>query len=141
MLSTISVDENGETRVSESPNEYVKVKTPSGQREVNRWHTLGPGENSIVLPLCQLAREKLPRLVLPIHVGNTGYINLNERISEFPNGWCLDDLNRTVFIFNNYLYFQRYESGGCIMYNSLSEGCFNQILVNEKVLSDQLSGL
>ncbi len=38
----------------ESPNEYVKVKTPSGQKEVNRWHTLGPGENSTVVPYVNL---------------------------------------------------------------------------------------
>lgn len=124
MCSTISVDENGDVNRVDSPSEYVTVDTPYGKEEINRWHTRGTGEDSKVLPLCQSAREKLPRLVLPIHVGNTGYINLNESITAFPNSWCVDDLNRTVFIFNNVLYFQRYETGGPIMYKPLSTGYY-----------------
>lgn len=78
------------------------------------------------------AMEKLPQGELPIHVGSTGYIHLNEQLTTFPNSWCYDELNRVVFIFNNVLYFQRYETRGPVMHNPLSANCFNEILRSEE---------
>ena len=131
MMVQLVCDENGNAARIDTPNEYVYVNTPSGQEPLNRWHTHGPGNASQLDPLCKLAQQKLQNRTLPVHVGNTGYINLNEQTTHFPDGWCLDDLNRTVFIFNNVLYFQRYETGGPIMHNPLAQGCFNEVLRSE----------
>ena len=132
MFSTISRDEEGNFVRVDSHNEYVPVTTPGGVEQINRWHTRGLGEESTMDPLCKLATEKLPRLVLPVHVGNTGYIHLSSDVKEFPNSWCVDDLNRVVFIFDNVLYFQRYETGGPVMHNHLSKRCFNEVLRSEQ---------
>ena len=143
MMSTMVRNEDGNFVRVDYPDEYVPVETPGGVEKLNRWHTRGLGNTSQVDPLCRLAMEKLPRMVLPVHVGNTGYIHLNSDTKEFPNSWCVDDLNRVVFIFNNVLYFQRYESSGPIMHNPLSKRCFNEVLRTEqqaKILS-QLENL
>jgi hypothetical protein len=111
-------DNNG----NESCTDYNKVKTPYGASEVNSWHVQGTSLNQIMLPLCQLIRNKLTRKDdLPIYVGNTGYIHLNDyKTLNFPDCWTEDDLGRTVFVFENWIYFQRYKSGGCIVRMNLT---------------------
>lgn len=99
---------------SESCTDYDQVKTPKGVEYVNSWHTQGLSSDNIVLPLCQLIQQKLPRKDLPVFVGDTGYVYV-EPDWIGGDGWTLDDLGRTVFIFENVLYFQRYKSGYCIM--------------------------
>ena len=128
MISTFGRNGEGNFVRVDYPDEYVPVRTPGGVDKLNRWHTRGLGNESQLDPLCQLAMEKLPRMVLPVHIGNTGYIHLNSETKEFPNSWCVDDMNRVVFIFNNVLYFQRYETSGPIMHNPLSKRCFNEVL-------------
>jgi len=105
----------------ESCTEYDEVKTPHGTAHVNSWHTQGLSSNNKILPVCQLVREKLTRKDdLPIHIGDTGYIHLNDyKTTELPDCWTVDDLDRTVFVFENNIYFQRYKSGGCVVCRKL----------------------
>lgn len=103
----------------ESCTEYVEVKTPQGPQKVNSWHIQGMNTDNVVLPLCQLVHSKLSRKDdLPIYVGNTGYIHLHSD-DNLPECWTIDDLGRTVFVFNGYIYFQRYKSGGCVVRKKL----------------------
>ena len=134
-------DANG--NVEESCNSYVAVQTPHGHSEVNRWHTAGPSfisspssYNDLNNQVYETVRNKLEKKQLPIYIGDTGYIHMNnqEGNENIENGWRLDEVNRIVFIFNNQLYFQRYENGGPIMCRSLVNDLgFNTLSQEEKV--------
>ncbi len=74
----------------------------------------------------------LPKLELPIDVATTGYIEL---LPEFEledyvlgDGWCKDLAGRIVFVYEETLYFQRYQGGEVIMYGHLSKACFSNML-------------
>lgn len=115
----------------ESCTEYNKVKTPNGIALVNAWHTQGRSSNTVVSPLCQLVRSKLARKDdLPIYIGPTGYIQLESR--ELPECWTVDDLGRTVFVFDDCIYFQRYVSGECVVRTKLSTNDWNAITKEEE---------
>jgi hypothetical protein len=131
-----SIDQNG--NFQETCDEYVSVQTPDGQDHVNRWHTHGPSflnssqYNDLNNRVFEQVKTKLENKKLPIYIGNTGYIHISEHNNSYENGWCLDDINRLVFIFNNKLYFQRYETGGPIMCRSLTHDLGFESLTEEE---------
>ena len=116
------------------------VKTKDG-KNVDKWHTFGPKcpEDTPEKRLIKIVKEKLQRKEIPITIGWTGYIDLLMPMSEYPNSWCLDETSRPVFIYNNKLYFQRYENGGPLMQGPLSRGIFNDMTSEDEINSLMLA--
>jgi hypothetical protein len=94
--------------------DYV-VSGPDGKYQLDGWHVQGFSMESSVAPICQRARERLTRREYPCFVGSTGYIHINGKVESLEDGWTVDDLGRTIFVFKNRLYFQRYMSGNSVM--------------------------
>lgn len=62
-----------------------------------------------------LCRQLLPRKLLPIKLGDTGYLRIDKHVLSQGNGWCLDEYGRTAIVLNNLFLFQRYKNKDVIV--------------------------
>lgn len=105
----------------QSPEDFLHVMRQgcrAHDNTVDPWHYTGNTawhnnlKSNEFLSFC---RDKLPKGTLPIWVGNTGYVNACKDIFNLSNGWCYDELGRTVILLDGLLMFQRYQKGDLIM--------------------------
>jgi len=88
-------------------------------------------ENNSTTRFIEKLKSKLEETKLPIKIGWTGYPELTCSPSDCPKkGWFFDKAKRFNAIINGYYMFQRYTTGGHIMYGRL-EGPANNILLPE----------
>lgn len=90
-------------------------------------------EDDLTKELFSLVKEKLPYMSIPVYISSTGHIEFKESLIGSENCWCLDDLDRLVFIMDGILYYRRYEPSYTIVYSRLSNDRPSSILsLNEK---------
>jgi hypothetical protein len=94
------------------------------------WHVFGYNgmnyKNGHIDKFIQRIKTQLPYVELPIDIGGTGYPKLRCNASECPKrGWCIDNAKRLNAIIDGYLIFQRYTTGGPMMFGKLPEPASN----------------
>lgn len=98
------------------------------------WHVHGNSSSMRIdsdEKFIEILKLNLPKINLPIAIGNTGYPVLTCAPGKTPaRGWCLDEAKRFTAMIDEYWLFQRYTAGGPIMWGLKQEPA-NNIMYDE----------
>ena len=120
-----------ETQDPRSFVHFVHIGQCSKQSDgLDSWHYTGNKafhSDPVGAKFLALCKDKLQQRQLPIKLGSTGYIDFPDSLLAEPNGWCKDELGRTVILLNGALMFQRMLEGEVIMQKKLGPNGWNQL--------------